>query len=280
MKTKTLLAALALAAAATLLLPRLLTAGLPQPMCVFYGQARDGYGLPYRANADVILYHGTNEVARQSISGSLVPGINFALYIHLDDGRSGGAYSRRALHVGDLVSLVVQDQEGRKTIMENHALPPIGQPGELVLINVTAAEDHDRDGLPDRWEQELIDWSGGALRGLADVLGEDDFDGDGMSNLLEYRAGTFAFLDNDCLRIEQFERTAQGRLRLTLLSVPGKVYHVVCTTDPALGGWRASPVALSDTALFQERPIEGTGDWLDLYVPIGGPAWFFRLEAW
>jgi len=34
-------------------------AGLPQPMCIFYGQARDGYGLPYRADADVILLRGT-----------------------------------------------------------------------------------------------------------------------------------------------------------------------------------------------------------------------------
>ncbi|HOY58074.1 MAG TPA: hypothetical protein PK640_08040, partial [Verrucomicrobiota bacterium] len=54
-------------------------AGLPQPLCVFYGQARDGYGLPYRADADVILLRGTNEIARQTINGSLAPGVNFAL---------------------------------------------------------------------------------------------------------------------------------------------------------------------------------------------------------
>lgn len=278
MKTHFLLTILAIAGAG-LLPPGKVLAGLPQPMCVYYGQALDGYGLPYRANADVILYHGTNEIARQTITGSLTPGVNFALYVHLDDGSSSGAYSRRALHVGDVVSIMVRDKDGLKTIMENQVVPPVGRPGELVLIHATAADDLDRDGLPDQWERELIDWSGGALSTLTDVNGGDDFDGDGMTNLQEYRAGTFAFLDFDYLFIEQFECTPGDRLRLTLLSVAGKVYSVVCTTDPLAGVWQPSPTATTDSSAFQGAPVEGTGDWLSLYVPIGGPAWFFRVEV-
>jgi hypothetical protein len=248
-------------------------------MCVYYGQALDGYGLPYRSNADVILYHGTNEIARQTISGSLSPGVNFALYVHLDDGRSPTPYSKRALYSGDVVSIVVRDQEGLKTIMENQAVPPVGQPGDLVLINATAATDLDRDGLPDQWEQELINWSGGALRTLADVRPEDDFDGDGMTNLQEYRAGTFPFLNYDYLFIEQYGRTPAGRLRLTFLSVPGKVYSLGCATNVTHAAWQPAPFALSDTDPFTAALAEGTGDWLSLYVPVDATNWFFRLEV-
>ncbi len=248
-------------------------------MYVYYGQALDGYGLPYRTNADVILYHETNEVARQAIRGSLTPGINFALYVHMDDGRSPVPYSRRALHVGDLVAVMVRDQEGLKTIMEQQAVPPVGQPGELMLINATAGTDLDRDGLPDRWEYELIAWSGGTLHSLTDVRPQDDFDGDGMTNLEEYRAGTFAFLPYDCLYVEHYERTPNNRLRLTFLSVPGKAYSVACATNVVDTVWLRSPFALSDTGPVQENPTEGTGDWLSLYVPIDASNWFFRLDV-
>lgn len=264
---------------AVLLAPHTLLGGLPQPMYVYYGQALDGYGLPYRTNADVILYHGTNEVARQTIGGSLTPGVNFALYVHLDDGRSVVPYSRRALHVGDLVTVMVRDQEGLKTIMEEQAVPPIGQPGELVLINATAGTDMDRDGLPDQWERELIAWSGGTLHSLTDVRPGDDFDGDGMTNLQEYRAGTFAFLNYDYLYIERYEPTPNHRLRLTFLSVPGKAYSVACATNVTSAVWQPSPFAVSDTGAVQESPAEGTGDWLSLYVPIDASTWFFRLDV-
>ena len=195
------------------------------------------------------------------------------------DGRSASAYSARALRSGDLVSIKVWDEHGVKTIMENQAVPPVGQPGDLVLVNATAANDEDQDGLPDDWEWELIAWSGGALDTLADVRGADDFDGDGMNNLQEYWAGTFPFLDYDYLFIERYDRTPNNRLRLTLLSVRGKVYSVVCTTDPAQGVWHPCPFALSDTDPFLETPVEGTGDWLSLLVPIDASTWFFRLEA-
>ncbi len=252
-------------------------AGLPQPMCVFYGQARDGYGLPYLANADVILLHGTNEVARHTIVGSLAPGVNFALYIHLDDGRGTKPYSRRALSTGASVRIIVRDAEGEKTIMESATIPPVGQPGDLLLLDVTAAPDTDGDGLPDPWEWELIDWSDGVLESLWDVHGEDDFDADGLSNLQEYQAGTFAFLDYDYLGIEQTLPTANGRLRLTFLSVPGKSYGVRGLTDMAEALWQSCPFALDDTGPVQTTPVEGNGDWFSFYVSLDESMRFFRL---
>jgi len=86
-------------------------AGLPQPMCIYYGQAVDGYGMPYLTNATVTLMKGTNQIARQVIRGSLSPGVNFALYVHLDSGGGSKPYSPRALSSGDFVSIYVNGSE-------------------------------------------------------------------------------------------------------------------------------------------------------------------------
>jgi hypothetical protein len=278
-RTCLLLAALALVGWGLGQFPSAVHAGLPQPMCVYYGQARDGYGLPYRTNAEVILRRGTNEIARHTIRGALRPGVNFALNVHLDDGRTATSYSPKALHSGELVSIVVRDSGSERTIMENQAVPPVGQPGELILRNVTAAEDADGDALPDAWEWELIAWSEGWLHSLTEVRGGDDFDGDGMSNWMEYQAGTFPFLNNDYLAIEQSALTPNGRLRLTLLSVAGKAYSVQCATNLTAAVWTPCPFGLDDTGPLQLTPGEGTGNWFSLYLAIEEPARFFRLSV-
>ena len=82
------------AACASLLVPRGAHAGMPQPSAIYYGQARDEYGWPYREGAVVILRAGTNEIVRHAISGSLAPGINFMLPAPIDDGRDAAPYVR------------------------------------------------------------------------------------------------------------------------------------------------------------------------------------------
>jgi hypothetical protein len=253
--------------AGLLLFAHIATAGVPQPMCIYYGEALDGYGLPYTTNAEVILLHGTNEIASHTITGSLTPGINFALYVHLDDGTTAQPYSPRALRSGDLVSIIVHDPEGVKTIMEESAIPPVGQPGQTILINATAGTDTNHDGLPDQWEQALVFWSFGALTNISQVKPNGDFDKDGQSNLSEYLAGTSPFLSSDYFHIADYGWTVNRRLRMTFLTAPGKIYGVRYVTDPGLSRWTPAPIAPSDTANFQTTPLEGNGDWMSIYVP-------------
>ena len=256
-----------IATALVLLLPAAVFAGLPQPMCVFYGQALDGYGWPYTTNAQVVLVHENTEIARHAIRGSISPGVNFALYVHLDSGTTPTDYSPRALRSGDEISIVVRDAQGERPIVEFLEVPPVGNPGELIEINVTAGEDLDGDGLPDQWEQELVNWSFGGLGSILDVHPWEGFDGGGQSNWDEYGAGTFAFLEYDFFFAEEFGRTTNGRFGITFLSVPGKLYgarYVHSLNQPL---WTPSPVAATESAPFQATPLEGTGDWLTLYLP-------------
>lgn len=254
--------------------------GLPQPMCVFYGQAKDDYGWPYLSGADVVLRVGTNEYARHSINGSLTPGVNFALYVHLDDGSDAEPYAHYAMNAGDGFEIVVVDGDGEKTIMETNGLPHVGRPGEIIYINVTAGTDSDQDGLPDEWEQYIVDASTNpAISSINDVHGSDDYDGDGSPNDEEYYAGTFAFLDYDYFFAEHMTPVGNGRMMVDFLSVPGKVYAVECATNVATGPWADCEYSETESGELTIGPTEGDGDWLEFFIPVTETNYAFRLTV-
>ena len=52
---------------------------------------------------------------------------------------------------------------------------------QYTAVDVQAASDQDGDGLPDAWEQQIIDADpGDGIETIADVLPGDDFDNDGF----------------------------------------------------------------------------------------------------
>ncbi|WP_372682051.1 LamG-like jellyroll fold domain-containing protein, partial [Desulfosarcina sp.] len=60
-----------------------------------------------------------------------------------------------------------------------------------VSITTSGFVDVDFDGLPDDWEQQIVDADpGDGITSIADVLPGDDFDGDGLTNTDEWGAGT------------------------------------------------------------------------------------------
>ncbi|MCK4563970.1 MAG: hypothetical protein KAU94_04800 [Verrucomicrobia bacterium] len=263
------------------LLPTLaVQAGLPQPMCIFYGQAKDDFGWPYMDNASVVLRVGTNEYARHTITGSLTPGVNFALYVHLDDGRGDEVYTQHALHMGEGFEIVVRDNDGEKTIMEVESLPLVGTPGDVIRLNVTAGTDSDGDGLPDEWEQYLVDGSSDpSINSVEDIHPSDDFDGDGSSNINEYRAGTFAFLDYDYFFAEQVTMLPNQWMQIEFLSTPGKVYRISSRTNLASQVWSDCAYATQHEGSLLNQPLEGDGSWLSFYLKMNEISEFYNMTV-
>ncbi len=120
---------------------------------------------------------------------------------------------------------------------------------ELYRLVPSAIVDNDEDGLPDDWETEH-----GLDPGVDDSA--DDFDGDGVSNLAEFIAGT-----DPASPPSAFRADLDGSFRLTWPSAPGKTYLVSQNTG---AGWvpfqtvSAAPAPADHTVLKVNPPASGT----------------------
>lgn len=110
--------------------------------------------------------------------------------------------------------------------------------------------DSDGDGMSDYYEE-----INGLNNGVNDA--HEDKDGDGVSNLDEFRAGTMANDPASVLKVKSASLTPGG-LRVEWSAVPGIVYSV--ERAPSLPGtWGVEPGA---------EMLVGTGPWLSLTLPV------------
>jgi hypothetical protein len=103
----------------------------------------------------------------------------------------------------------------------------IGQPSESTRIDLTLGVDSDGDGLPDAWEEALIAVLGGSL---ADINPNDDSDGDGINNMDEYLAGTYAFDPTDGFLLTLAGVNA-GASALEFLAIRGRTYSIQASSN-------------------------------------------------
>ena len=106
----------------------------------------------------------------------------------------------------------------------------------LAILN-GSPNDINLDGLPDDWEQQIVDADpNDAIRTIWDVRPQDDFDHDGLSNYAEYIAGTSP-IDAGSVFLVSSVTPAGGPSGFTVTwrSVVGKTYSVYKSTDLASG---------------------------------------------
>lgn len=256
-------------------------AGVPLPSVTYAGCVRDAYGYPYAKDAEVALFKGSVECVRDRVTGERSPGVNYRLELEMDSG--GTPYEPYAVHAGDLLDLKVYYQGQPVAVMTNASLASAGAltvpaAGSTLRLDLQTGADTDGDGLPDAWEELLIAQSEGLLNTLADVRPGDDFDGDGSSNLHEFRSGTFPFLSYDCFALEGLAREAGGRLSIRFLAVAGFTYQVRGAASLNASTWGDQPFATAPAAAAAAGFVYGDDTFKTLYVDATNTAGFIRLS--
>ncbi|OQW94773.1 MAG: hypothetical protein BWK77_08575, partial [Verrucomicrobia bacterium A1] len=97
-------------------------------------------------------------------------------------------------------------------------------------------DDHDTDRMSDAWEQQIVDADPfDGITSVEDVLPDDDFDHDGLSNRSEFIAGTEPTNSASVFAIAASALAPGSKYVVRWHSVPGKVYNLYSTTNLASG---------------------------------------------
>jgi hypothetical protein len=215
-------------AAAALLCP---DAGLtfpPAPSHRIYGTVRNEYGEPLTQTTAQILFTSSSGVQiTGNIDPALEPGVNYQLTVAIDSGTAADAYKPTALKpaapfriqvkIGSAIYLPLQ-------MTGNYAT--LGEPAKSTRIDLTLGEDADGDGIPDAWQRLLKS----ILGNNAKTGPNDDADGDGISNLNEYLAGTYAFDPADGFKLDILVG-ASGRPEVEFTVVNPRTYTLYSSSD-------------------------------------------------
>lgn len=214
----------------------------PAPHHIVFGLVRDQWGNPINIFPSDVSLETPSGVTRlrASMGSGLEPGVNYRLEVPMDSGTAPDLYKPTALRPFFQYRLkVVIGQTVYVPIEMAGDFARIGNPGEKTRVNLTLGVDSDGDGLPDAWEQQLIALYGGTLAGIRP---NDDSDGDGISNLNEYLAGTYAFDPSDGFALS-LAGVSAGNSVLEFLALRGRNYSI--QTSPDLRTWTAASFRLS-----------------------------------
>jgi hypothetical protein len=212
----------------------------PAPHHLIYGTVRDEMGNPlWLEGAAVILETPSGVSIRAEIVPGIEPGMNYKLAVPLDTGVTSDAYRTTALRAATLFKLRVQIRQTVYLPIEMTGdFSNLGRAAESTRLDLTLGEDSNGNGLPDAWERALIAASGGQL---TEIHPDDDLDNDGLTNLQEYLAGTFAFDVNDGFSLKVIEMNA-GAQTIEFMSIRGRTYTVFASSD--LNDWELVPFRL------------------------------------
>lgn len=209
-----------------------------------YGMIRDELGNPLAAGASIILESASGVKVFGVVSGLLEPGVNYRLSVPLDAGLTSAAYRPTALN--PRAPFKIRVKIGAVTYLPiemSHNFASIGQPGKRTLLNLTLGEDSNGDGLPDAWQRRIN-------ADLSQVAPGDDADHDGMSNLDEYLAGTYAY-DPESGFVLAIVRTEDDLPVLEFTAISGRTYALHGSSD--LDTW--SPVQFRLATAGTDSPL-------------------------
>jgi hypothetical protein len=202
----------------------------PAPYHLVYGLVRDELGNPVTSiTAEVILESSSGVKITTLVAPTKEPGANYHIGVPLDAGITTDLYKPTALRPA--VPFKMRVRIGQKTYLPIEMTgdySALGRPGEKTRINLTLGEDSDGDGIPDAWER--------MFSSVAEINPNDDFDRDGLSNLEEYIAGTYAFDPADGFTLKIVRTETAGSI-VEFLALRGRTYTILASAD--LKEWTA-----------------------------------------
>lgn len=209
-----------------------LSAFPPAPHYSIYGDVRDefGYLIPPGVGT-VVFYFGGKEISRYSLTGASGSSYTYQIRMQLDMGRIGtSAYSSAAVSAGAVYTLAVDIGGVLYYPIELKTPPTVGNPADRRRLDLTLGADSDIDGLPDAWEELQLYRAGLPTTDLARVTPSGDLDGDGIKNLVEYIAGTYAADATETFYLKITQAT-ETRSNFEFFTITSKVYQMEKSTD-------------------------------------------------
>jgi len=250
----------------------------PAPYHRIYGSVKDDRGQPLSTEEGIVILSGMGnvELVRGFTDPTIGPSINYSVNVRMDSGTTALLYAVNALR--PVLPFTIRVVIGGVTYVPLQAVSAfnMGDPALQTRIDLTIGIDSDNDGLPDSWEQDVIDSdTTGTLLSLADIRPGDDLDGDGMTNLEEYIAGTYALNGLDRLALEVVEVT-DTYARLRFVAITGRTYRLI--SSPSMHqAFVEQPFALTPAAATVVQYLAPGVEYRDVYVSPAVAKYFFKL---
>ena len=253
-------------------------AGLPLPSLTFYGMLLDEFGWPYPTDDTIEVYAQGVKILSHPLTSAVGNDYNFLLRVPYDTGGKLGDYSPDVISPGDNVLIrLVDNGLGQAVISTNFicTLPA----GSVVQFNSRSGTDSLGDGISDELRQWIWGAVGdGSVFAPSKVRATDDSDGDGVSNLDEFLAGTDPANPDDALGVSITRTPYPGVTQLQFFSVPGKTYQMQTGTLTEGGiSWSTAPFAASPEATRSFTQAVGTGHYVSAFVSAATEVQLFRV---
>lgn len=213
-------------------------------------------------------------------------GVNFVLEVPVSTQAS-----TKSAAVGDALNCVVIS-EGGITNVSAQPMPPVAAANAITNLTVVSASatafPYGDDGksvlVSDDYLAGLAPWM--QAYGKSTYEPAADWDGDGISNYNEYKAGTNPFDASDRLRITDFKVGANSHL-LTFEYAGGHLYAVDSTPSLTNKTWKAAPFRADSAAKSEQKGVWFPGNEYEdigtttLYLApaADSPSMFYTIRA-
>ena len=224
-------------------------------------------------------------IASTTVADPTADGYNFLLQIPLSSKATDSTAA-----VGDTLHCVLVQESGLSLAVDPLVVGEANTVSTLSLAFVNMKSYTSADGkdmtvnVPAEYVETIAAWMEAyEIEGDYDPFG--DYDGDGASNYLEYRAGTNPFDATDKLAITAYAAPQSAPHAISFEYVGGHVYGVATTLSLVKPQWAAQPVRKTETGAEHEQIMpsadeEDVGVATVYVVPVeGATSQFFRVEA-